>query len=68
MPIEKLTEKIKKLATETSGDKEDWEEEWESAIDKVDTKLELKKPVVAKEPISLINGNIQKSEMKIRVY
>lgn len=68
MPIEKLTEKVKKLATETNDDKEDWEEEWEAAIDKVDTKVELKKPVIAKEPTSLINGNMQKSEMKIRVY
>lgn len=58
MPIEKLTEKVKKLATETSDDKEDWEEEWEASADhvKVITKTKTPAKVEPKEPTTSISG------------
>ncbi|KAL7316473.1 hypothetical protein PS15m_005559 [Mucor circinelloides] len=59
MPIEKLTEKVKKLATETSDDKEDWEEEWEASADhvKVITKTNTPAKVKPKEPTTSISDD-----------
>ncbi|CAO3653503.1 unnamed protein product [Mucor fragilis] len=48
MPIEKLTERVKKLATETSDDKEDWEDEWEASADHVTVKVKTKTPAKPK--------------------
>lgn len=58
MPIEKLTERVKKLATETSDDKEDWEDEWEASADHVTVKVKTKTPAKPKpkEPAIPTNG------------
>lgn len=59
MSIEKLTEKVKNLATEAPNEKEDWEEEWEASADHVKAKVKTKAPAKPKpkEPAIPLNDD-----------
>ncbi|KAF1802877.1 hypothetical protein V8B55DRAFT_1353525 [Mucor lusitanicus] len=59
MPIEKLTERVKNLATETPNEKEDWEEEWEASADHVKAKVKTTAPAKPKpkEPTIPLNDD-----------
>ncbi|KAL9538923.1 hypothetical protein MBANPS3_010583 [Mucor bainieri] len=61
MPIEKLTERVKNLATEASDSKDDWEEEWEASANHVTAKVKTKTPAKPKpkEPSIYVNGKYQ---------